>query len=183
LLPEGSTRSYKRGHKNRVPITPVSSDEFSEEGGLADQEETFFTLDDAARETPDDPEPKDQPEFKAKTEFKITAAVRRDIEGKLAFGFMMLGQAWALPDPPCGMTLVEHSANIAKKATPVLCQSPEVVKWLSKGGKFILWIDLLMAMTPVLQVVYAHHIAHTLGGPLGSANGQARTPADIYVVQ
>lgn len=159
LLPEGSIRQYKRGHKNRTaePITETPDDIYPEDPPA-------FTIEDAARETPDDPEPKEQPEFKPKTQtkIKITAAIRRDVEGKLAFGFAVLGQTWSMVDPLCGNVLLDTGPDMAKKYTPIICQSPDVVKFITKTGNFVLYVEALMATWPLLQVIFAHHIAKTI---------------------
>lgn len=177
LLPEGSTRQYKRGHKARVENP---DDAFTEEptgGGEP------FTIDDAARETPDDPAPKDQPEFKPpKTHVRVTAAMKRDIEGKVAFGLMVTGQMWSMTDPVCGNAFLEVSPDAARDLTPILCQSPEVVRFLTKTGNYMLWVRLVMTLAPVFQVVFAHHIAKRIGMDY-IPNGYNPAPASEYVVQ
>jgi len=182
LLPEGSNRQYKRGHKNRV--TEPGPEPISIAPDNPEDESEVYTLEDAINNTPPDPEPKEQPEYKAKSPIRITAAVRRDVEGKLAFVLMMTGQGIAMPDPVCGMALLENSDNIAKKLTPIICQSPDLVKWFTRSGRYMLWVDLLMAMWPVLQVVYMHHIMHAAPAMPASPNGQQQpaTP-DMYVVR
>jgi len=185
-LPEGSTRQYKRGHKNRV--TEPGSGQFTPEPAIPNDSEYFtesevYDLEAAIADTPPDPEPKEEPEFKVKTAIRITASVRRDVEGKLAFVLLMTGQGLSMPDPVCGSALAENSGEIAKKLTPIICQSPELVKWFTRSGKFILWVDLLMAMWPVLQVVYMHHVAHAFPAMEQSGNGQGPASPDMYVVR
>jgi hypothetical protein len=181
LLPEESTRQYKRGHKTRT----ANTDSFTEtETEQPDSEFTAepLSIDDVADITPDDPEPKDQPAFKPKSNVKITAAIRRDVTGKVAFGLALTGQMWSLADPICGMAFLDNADNIATKLTPVICQSPEMVKWLTKTGNFVLYVDLFMACWPVIQIIFAHHIAKSITAD-ASQNGQVqRTPND-YVVQ
>lgn len=179
-LPEGSTRQYKRGHKERV-TNPASESGFTETP-IVDESELaeLFSIDEAARLTPDDPEPKTEPEFKPKATIKITAAVRKDVEGKVAFAMALSGQMWAMVDTVCATVYLEQTPEIAKKLTPILCQSPDVVKWLTKSSNFVLWVDLAMAMWPVLAIVFAHHIAKTVTGE-ASQNGQRVAP-NAYVV-
>ena len=178
LLPENSARQYKRGHKARLDnpqnVTAESGENMPDDP---------FTLEDAAAQTPDDPEPRDAPEWKPKTVIKVTASIRRDVEGKLAFLLGMSAQLWSLPDPLCGNMMLEHSGNIAKKLTPIICQSPDVVKWFTKGNNYILWLDLLMACTPVMQLVFMHHVIKSVTAEsMASPNGQGRQ-ANMYVVQ
>lgn len=182
LLPEGSTRSFKRGHKARLDNPDAVT---SEEGmAFADDSpgEEPLTLEGAARITPDDAPPKEEREYKAKTAVKVTAAIRKDIEGKLAFALGMSAQVWLMADPVCGSAMLDHTPEIAKKLTPVVCQSPEVVRWLTKSGNFLIWVDLFMACWPVLQIVFAHHIAKTITVSVPNVNGHPVNTND-YVVQ
>lgn len=178
-LPEGSTREYKRGHKSNPvgPVAPVNEDGFSE-ADLAGAE--LFSLEDAIRDTPDDPEPSDVPEFRPKTTIRVTAAVRRDVEGMLAFSFGMGGQMWSMIDPICGGKALDMGPILAKKYTPIICQSPSAVKFLTKSGKFALYIDAAVATWPLVQVVIAHHLARTVS--VQGANGQGTPQPNDYVV-
>lgn len=190
-LPENSTRLYKRGHKpTKDSPTPAVNE--SDYGGadVFDTDENAFTdepltIETAALSTPDDPEPADQPSEvrPAKQTIRITAALRRDVEGKLAFIMGLSGQMWAMGDPVCGAVFLNQCPEIAKKLTPIVCQSPDVVKWLTKTSNFTLWIDLFMACLPVAQMIFAHHIAKSVSAA-PSQNGQAPKPApNAYVVQ
>jgi hypothetical protein len=175
LLPENSTRQYKRGHKNKVPVI---DDEYTE---VPSAEDPDALLAEIAQNTPDDPEPQSPvPEYKPRTTIRVTASVRRDVEGKLALLFGIMGQTWSLADPLCGTALAEAGPDMAKKYMPLICQSPDIVKWMTKGGNFLLWIDAIMATWPVIQAIFAHHIAKTATWP-ASPNGMV--PHADYVVQ
>lgn len=180
-LPEGSTRQYKRGHKDRAN-NPVADSGFTESPLDGETENELFTIADAAGVTPNDPEPaNDTPEFKPKTVVKVTAAVRRDVEGMLAFTFGMSGQMWQMIDPVCGTVMLENGPNLAKKYTPIICQSPSAVKFLTKSGKFALYLDAAVATWPLVQVIVAHHVSKSVA--MESPNGQGRPAPNEYVVQ
>jgi hypothetical protein len=182
-LPETSTRQYKRGHKNK-DINAMPDETFTESGmefEIDREESAVYTIDDAARDTPNDPEPKEQPEPKIRATVRITAAMRRDVEGKLAFALGLGGQFWIMADPLCGSAFLDNTENIARKLTPVICQSPDIVRWLTKSSSFVLYVDLFMAFWPVVQMIFAHHIAQTVA--VGTyPNGQTPAPNE-YVVQ
>lgn len=145
-LPEGSAREYKRGHKDNPPHIIDGSVE--------------FTLDDAAAETDNDPPPPgDDSSREVDRPIRITRAVRKDIEGKLAWMLAMGGSMWSIQDPICGGAFLDNTPQIAEKLTPILCQSPGVVKWFRKSSNVALYVDFIIAISPVLQIVYAHHMA------------------------
>lgn len=176
LLPEGSIRRFKRGHKQRMETPDTGTPDISTDDSPDD-----LTIDDVARVTPDDPEPADQPEPKPRSHVKITAALRRDVEGKVGFILALSGGMWVMADPICGTAFTDHSPEIAKKLTPIICQSPDVVKWLTRSGNYVLWLDLIMACWPVLQIIFAHHIAKSIERE--TFNGFAGPVSNDYVVQ
>lgn len=160
-LPAGSTRSYKRGHKT----TPVSHNDVS----TPDNYESIqgVSLDDAARDTPNDPDPADWKE--PKISVRVTKAIKEDIQGKLAmmFGFMAMGIS--MRDPFCGKAIGDNSDTIIPKLVPIICKSPDMVRWFtSKSSGYIVWFELMMVCWPVIQVIVAHHVTHTIGKPKGS---------------
>lgn len=147
FLPEGSTREYKRGHRNRGAT---------------------FTIDDADIITPKDEEPEDnddsaqpEPPVDKPRRTRMSKRVQKDIEGQLAWGLAMMGTVWALRDQPCGGTLVDSAPNIAEKLAPIMCRSPKVVDFFtkSKGFGFAEYVELVMAFGPLAQMMYAHHFA------------------------
>lgn len=107
---------------------------------------------------------------------KVTAAVRRDIEGKVAFWLLIPAEPWMRVDPYCGQAYADNLENIAVKMTPLLCQSPAIVRWFGKSTTFIQVTELAMACRPVAEAVIAHHVTKrivldSLGQPVEVANG------------
>lgn len=89
---------------------------------------------------------------------KVTAAVRRDIEGKVAFWLLIPSEPWMRVDPYCGQAYADNIEQIAVKMTPLLCQSPAIVRWFSKSTTFIQVTELAMACRPVAEAIIAHHV-------------------------
>lgn len=107
---------------------------------------------------------------------KVTAAVRRDIEGKVAFWLLIPAEPWMRVDPYCGKAYADSIEDIAVKMTPLLCQSPAIVRWFGKSTTFIQVTELAMACRPVAEAVIAHHVTKrivldSLGQPVEVANG------------
>jgi hypothetical protein len=160
FLPAGSTRQFKRGHRANV------------EGYEGDrpQRPTRISLDEAALLTENDPSPPDQAD--SKPVIRITKRVRDDIEGKLGMIYGFVAMTLSAKDPICGTALADNAEAIVPKLVPFICKSPELVKWFTKGGGYMAWFELLMVLWPVMQVVIAHHLTHSIGRP--EQNG--RTP-------
>lgn len=215
-LPVGSTRSYKRGHKadanrrlseqmeangvfdgynfrtelpyNAEPINPMSDQYNSNIDPNMDWANGWETIQDAARDVPNDPEGNlwsnaastEFPEFK---EFKIPRGVARDVEGKVAFMLMTTGTTIGLVDDICGNAILTNTPKIAKALTPILCQSPGVVAWFTKTSNFMLYVNLAMALAPVVMAVASHHLPGGAREPeFTVTNGQTDINPNMYGV-
>lgn len=169
--------TWKRGHFRRgnsgnvTDITDISdiNDEGDEDVILPDDDGYGpaddgagepLSLDEARRITPRDPDPargKAGPAGDSK-QVKVTAAVRRDIEGKLAFLFGLAADTWNLADPYCAGIFASNADEIARKTAPLICQSPDLVRWFSRSSNFIMWMELGIAVKPVVTAIVAHHV-------------------------
>jgi len=161
-LPYGSTRNFKRGHKEnpRNPSrmnNPALSPDMQE---VFDPDSNWMTLSDAATSIPNDPDP---PEAKEnKQPIRVTKRVRDDIEGKLAMMFAMVAMLWETKDPVCAPALADSAPAISAKLVPIICKSPEMVRWFTKGGNYTAWLDLMMVLVPFGKVVVSHHVTHSV---------------------
>lgn len=109
------------------------------------------------------------------TPVKVTAAVKKDMAGKLAFWLSIPAEPWIRVDPYCGKAYADSFDQIALKATPLMCQSPAVVRWFAKSTNFVLVTELLMACRPVGEAMIAHHVTKRItldrqGQALAQAN-------------
>jgi hypothetical protein len=93
---------------------------------------------------------------------RVTPAVRRDIEGKVAFWLLIPAEPWRRVDPYCGQAYLDSIEDIALKATPLLCQSPAVVRWFAKSTTFVQVTELAMACRPVAEAIIAHHVTRRI---------------------
>lgn len=157
-LPIGSTRKYKRGH------APVD--------GERPERPSKLSLDEAALLTPNDGDPPDQAD--SKPVIRITKRIRDDIEGKLGMIYGFMAMTLSAKDPICGQALADNAEAIVPKLVPFICKSPELVKWFTKGGGYMAWFELAMVCWPVIQVVIAHHLTHSIGR--AEQNGRAPNP-------
>ena len=169
-LPPGSTRQYKKRHSPKYR-SEYGNYQGSNNGGrphtsgptlaeVADPDSDWLTLADAASSTPNDPDPPEAHE--QRPHIRVTKRVRDDIEGKVAMMVMMSAMLLSTKDAICGKALEDNGPNIAAKFVPIICKSPELVRWFTKGGNYTAWLDLVMALWPVLTVAFSHHVSHSV---------------------
>lgn len=96
--------------------------------------------------------------------FTVTKTVQLDVQGKLAFFLGMGASTWEMMDPICGKVAADRADLLAKKLTPLVCKSPGMVEFFTaKGGGYMEWIDAFIALWPILECVYAHHLSKSRG--------------------
>lgn len=201
-LPSGSKLKYIRGHrqaarkqdaadyvqelkKSEGIQEPIPEDTFSELGKDWESiKNPFETLRDSL---PDDPEPDFAKRDSASSIIQpdgtpvVTKKVAADIQGKVAFLLSMPASMLATVDPICFPVLLEQTPEISAKLTPIICQSPDMVKFFTKGSGFILWLNLAVSVWPVIQVIIAHHITQSVG--MGHDGKPVQKDNTVYQVQ
>jgi hypothetical protein len=122
-----------------------------------------LSYDEASAEVPDDPDPARLPGSSLPGEPPpITRATVRDIEGKMAFWLSTPIEFWMMVDPYCAGVAADNVDKVAKKAAPLICQSPQLVHWFGKATGFMLWTELGMSIKPILVAVIAHHVTKSI---------------------
>jgi len=103
-------------------------------------------------------------------DIKVTKAVRDDITGKLAFWLSIPAEPWLRVDPYCGQAYADQVDEIAVKMAPLVCLSPDMVRWFAKSSTFIMWTELGIAVRPVVEAIIAHHVTKRI---VLDSNGEA----------
>jgi hypothetical protein len=141
-------------------------------------------LDEARRRVGRDPEPAHlvrgrgrgrkpasrTPKQPTEPDIKVTEAVRDDITGKLAFWLSIPAEPWLRVDPYCGQAYADQVDEIALKMAPLICLSPDMVRWFAKSSTFIMWTELGIAVRPVVEAIIAHHVTKRI---VLDSNGEA----------
>lgn len=94
---------------------------------------------------------------------RVTAAVRKDVRAKTAMLLMLGARTWAARDEYCGGAALDAVPGVSAALADILCDSPDMVRWFSAGTGYMKWLNLMMALQPVGEAVWGHHIAHTVG--------------------
>jgi hypothetical protein len=138
-----------------TPPPPATLEEAREQAGRDPEPAHLVTPGKRARR------PRKPPADDAAT-IKVTKAIRDDITGKIAFWLMIPAEPWIRVDPYCGGAYADNLDQIAVKLAPIICLSPDLVRWFSKSSTFILWTELAMACRPVAEAVIAHHVTRRI---------------------
>lgn len=169
--PVAPGKTWLRGHNMRVlAAAPVPDhdqdsvpdhDQDQDQGAWWDEQPEPggpLTYDDAAELTDNDPAPARMARPGDSSAPKVTVAVRKDIEGKMAFWLSLGGDLWNTADPYCAGVFADNVDKIAKKSAPLICQSPDMVRFFQRASGFMMWTELGMACKPVILAVIAHHV-------------------------
>ena len=106
---------------------------------------------------------------------KVTTAIRADITAKIRFMAVPAAKVWEIRDPLCGGVAVQQEPAISAAVATIVLDSPDLMAFFTGPmGGFMKYLELGAAVLPVLQVAFAHHVAHSIG-----ETGQpARPPVD-----
>lgn len=139
------------------------------EGGEAEE---FDVPDDASElieEADDDllpPDPKPirkGPTKRRQPTTKATAAQRRTVQDALVLMITIPAGILQIRDPLCAAAMLDNAENIAAKAMPLIARSPAALAWfLGSGAPWMDWLGLALALQPVAQTIWSHHVTKTL---------------------
>jgi hypothetical protein len=95
---------------------------------------------------------------------KVTPAQKRDIQAKIALLLMAPAGMAKRRDPYCGGVVVEQLPDISAALADIACDSPEVVQYFTTTGSgFMKWMNLVLALQPVGEMYWAHHVTGAVG--------------------
>lgn len=135
-LRDGAKRAFLRGHKARMDADNIGAD----------------------------PDPSD--DGSRRTYRKPSQRIQKEVQDTVEAYLAMIFTGWAMKDPVCGTVALDITPNVAEKAVPLLCRNPKIVSYLTKGNNFKDVMDFIIAVLPLVQIAYAHHLSHTVGvGP------------------
>lgn len=160
-LPAHVLRAYEEAH-------PDGDEDLASVPDLEDELE----LDPEPETFQPDPEPKRGEKtagFKPpKKTIKVAPATRKDIKAKVALMLTLPAGVFARRDPICGSVLLQQVPDISDALTDIVVDSPDLVQFFtSGGGSYMKWLTLAMAVQPVAEMAFKHHVAHSIEIPAG----------------
>lgn len=94
---------------------------------------------------------------------RVTAGVRADITAKIAMPLEIGGHIWSARDPLCGGVFLQQRPAIADALADIVCDSADLVAFFTgPGGAFMKYLNLAAALWPVVEVIGAHHVYHSV---------------------
>jgi len=98
---------------------------------------------------------------------RVLAGVRADINAKVSVPLEVGGTIWAARDPLCGVAFLNQRPAIADALTDIICDSPDLVAWFTgPASRFMLYLNLAGALFPVVEMISAHHVYHSVEVPV-----------------
>jgi hypothetical protein len=171
---DGQPRPKRRRGRRPKTEQPAEVVDMAEQGD-SDTPGESPSLDDLGLEADPEPErPRIKPLRLRKTKVKVTPAQRKDIQAKIALLLMAPAGMVARRDPYCGTVLVEQLPPISAALADIACDSAEVVAYFTTTGSgFMKWMNLVLALQPVGEMYWAHHVTGAVGRAERSENEEA----------
>lgn len=93
---------------------------------------------------------------------RVTVAIRKDIQAKVALFATVVGTAWERRDPHCGSVFSGTIPELSEALTDILVDSPDIVAWFTTSGRYMKWLTLGSVLSDVVGAVVSHHVTHTV---------------------
>ena len=116
-----------------------------------------------------DPEPGDE---SRKRVYRASAKIKKEMQDTLEAYGAMLCAGWALRDPLCGNVALEVLPATVEKLVPILARNQVAVKYFTTSNNFREVVDVFVTLFPLVQVITAHHLFHSVGTPTQEQNGE-----------
>lgn len=160
---QGGDQDVSHDRDQEPPAGAGEAPEWWEPGGQDDLAPPL-TYEAAAGSVPDDPDPARMPSGPAPvtSEIRVTPRLVKDMEGKLAFWASVGIDLWNMVDPYCAGVAADNVDTMARKAVPLMVQSPDVVRFFMRASGFMMWTELMMACKPVFAAMIAHHVTKSV---------------------
>jgi len=98
---------------------------------------------------------------------RVSVSIRADINAKVSVPLEVGGTIWAARDPLCGGAFLAQRPAVADALTDIICDSPDLVAWFTgPASRFMLYLNLAGALWPVVEMISAHHVYHSVELPV-----------------
>ncbi len=94
---------------------------------------------------------------------KVTAAIKKEARETLSALVELPIAIWERRDPVCAGVADEQADRITDALLAIFVKRPQWLAVLTDAGESADWIRLAKAVYPVVMIVWAHHVAHTVG--------------------
>jgi hypothetical protein len=106
---------------------------------------------------------------------RVSIAEKKDVKAKITMMLLPPAAIWGRYDEYCGTAFVRVVPELAEDLAEIFSDSAEVMAWFASGAGWLKYLKLLNTLQPVGEMMWAHHISHTVGEV---RNGPAAGPAN-----
>lgn len=111
---------------------------------------------------------------------KATAAEKTAIRDALTMLYTLPAWGLQMRDAHCGGALMDQRDAIVDALVPIVARNPAMVAFFTAGNApWMEYLALFQALLPVGQMVWGHHVTHTVGGEAGGVGPAGGVPVDL----
>jgi hypothetical protein len=94
---------------------------------------------------------------------KVSVAEKKDVKAKIAMLLLPPAAIWGRYDQYCGTAFAQVIPELSEDLVEIFADSAEIMAWFASGTGWMKYLKLLNTLQPVGEMIWAHHISHTVG--------------------
>lgn len=94
---------------------------------------------------------------------RVTAADKKDMKAKISLMLLPGAALWGRWDEYCGSAFAKVVPQLSEDLADIFADNAEIVAWFAGGTGWLKYLKLLNTLQPVGEMMWAHHIAKTVG--------------------
>jgi hypothetical protein len=112
-----------------------------------------------------DPQPSRARRVYAKPQVKprVSVAEKKDVQGKISMLLLPPAAIWGRYDEYCGSAFAQVIPQLSADLAEIFADNAEIMAWFASGAGWMKYLKLLNTLQPVGEMMWAHHVAHTVG--------------------
>lgn len=113
-----------------------------------------------------------------KSSSRVTASEKKDVQGKISMLLLPPAAIWGRYDEYCGSAFAKVIPQLSADLAEIFADNAEIMAWFASGAGWMKYLKLLNTLQPVGEMMWAHHIAHTVGEVKNGTNGPLAGPTN-----
>lgn len=111
---------------------------------------------------------------------KATASEKQQVRDALTMLYTFPALGVRMRDPHCGGALLEQQDPVIDALVPIVCRNPAMLTFFTASNTpWLEYLALIKALLPIGQMVWGHHVTHTVGGETDGVGPAGGVPVDL----